>query len=217
MDFANQTPLDDILKYIKQATWKGRKPTDAGIPIYVDPVGLQEAKQTLASTVRMNISGSPLKVTLPQLLGQLGLAYIVKDEVLIISSLNGIERERNEAATLAVDASPKTKVVLAMLDQPIPMSFAIAPTLDDVLIYIKQATTNPSSDGIPIFVDQTGLQAAKRSLASTVSIDLEGVPLKTTLKLMLKQLGLAYTVRDGLLVISAAESIRKPNGRIMGE
>ena len=82
---------------------------------------------------------------------------------------------------------------------------------------IKQATTNPSSDGIPIFVDQTGLQAAKRSLASTVSIDLEGVPLKTSLKLMLKQLGLAYTVRDGLLVISAAESIRKPNGRIMGE
>jgi Protein kinase domain/WD domain, G-beta repeat len=216
MDFANETPLDEILTYIKQATWKGTMPTDPGIPIYVDPVGLQEAGRTVKSAVRMNVTGAPLKATLPLLLGQLGLAYIVKDDVLIISSLKGIERERSETSVLPAGASPKSKLVLAMLDQPIAMSLAIAP-LDDVLTYIKQATTNPSSDGIPIFVDQTGLQAAKRSLASTVSIDLEGVPLKTTLKLLLKQLGLAYTVRDGLVVISAAETIRKPNGRIMGE
>ena len=47
MSFANETPLGDVLTYIKQATFKGKKPTDAGIPIYVDPIGLQEAKQTL--------------------------------------------------------------------------------------------------------------------------------------------------------------------------
>ena len=209
MDFANETPLNDVLTYIKQAKWKGRKPTDADIPIYVDPLGLKETGKTLASTVRMNVTGVPLNVALPQLLGQLGLAYNVKDEVLMISSFKDIERERNEAATLAVDASPKTKLVEAMLDQLIPMSFAIAPSLDDVLSYIKQATTTPSSDGIPIFVDQTGLQEAKRSLASTVSMDLYGVPLKTTLKLMLKQFGLAYTVKDGRLIISSAEGIGK--------
>ena len=157
MDFANATPLNDVLTYIKQATWKGRKPTHAGIPIYVDPPG-SKGRADPGIDGQNNVTGVPLNVTLSQLLGQLGVAYIVKDEVLIISSIKGIERERNEAATLAVDASPKNKLVQAMLDQPIPMSFAIAPSLGEVLTYIKQATTTPSSDGIPIFVDQSGLQ-----------------------------------------------------------
>jgi len=42
MSFANETPLEDVLKYIKSAT---QGPNDTGIPIYVDPVGLQEARR----------------------------------------------------------------------------------------------------------------------------------------------------------------------------
>ena len=42
MSFANKTPLDDVLKYIKAAT---TTPAFSGIPIYVEPSGLQEAKQ----------------------------------------------------------------------------------------------------------------------------------------------------------------------------
>jgi hypothetical protein len=38
-------------------------------------------------------------------------------------------------------------------------------------------------------------------------MDLEGIPLKTTLRLMLKQLGLAYCVRDGFLMISSPQAI----------
>ena len=44
-------------------------------------------------------------------------------------------------------------------------------------------------------------------MTSPVTLDLEGVPLKTTLRLMLKQLGLAYCVKDGLLIISSLEGI----------
>ena len=86
------------------------------------------------------------------------------------------------------------------------MSFANETPLDDVLKYIKQATTTPTFSGIPIYVDPLGLQEAERSLNSTVQIDLEGVPLKTTLRLMLKQLGLAYTVKDGFLMITSEDS-----------
>jgi serine/threonine protein kinase len=210
MDFANETSLEDVLTYIKQAT---AMPFDPGIPIYVDPIGLLEARRTLLSTARMNVSGASLKATLPQLLGQLDLAYLVKDDVLIISSSKGIDRERNETASPAADASPGTKRVLAKLDESISMSFADAPSLENVLAYIKQATATPGFDGIPIHVDPLGLQEAKRSLNSTVSMDLDDVPLKTTLRLILKQLGLAYTVKDGLLIISSAEGIRKPKGR----
>jgi hypothetical protein len=104
------------------------------------------------------------------------------------------------------DRDPKTRQILEKLDEPISMSFANETPLDDVLKYIKQATTTPTFTGIPIYVDPLGLQEAERSLNSTVQIDLEGVPLKTTLKLILKQLGLAYTVKDGFLMITSEDS-----------
>ena len=40
-----------------------------------------------------------------------------------------------------------------------------------------------------------------------MKINLEGVPLKTSLRLLLKQLGLAYCVKEGLLIISSPEGI----------
>ena len=42
-----------------------------------------------------------------------------------------------------------------------------------------------------------------------MSLNLEGVPLKTTFRLMLKQLGLAYCVRDGVLIISSVQGINE--------
>ena len=44
MSFADETPLEDVLKYIRQAT---ATETYQGIPIYVDPKGLKEAEATL--------------------------------------------------------------------------------------------------------------------------------------------------------------------------
>ena len=158
----------------------------------------------------MDVNDAPLRLTLSLLLDQVGLAYLVKDDVLIISSPQGIDHERNETASPAVDATPRTKRVLAKLEEPISMSFANRTSLDDVLNYIRQATTTSrGDDGIPIFSDPRGLQEAGCSLTSTVSIDLDGVPLRTTLRLMLKQLGLAYTVRDGRLMISSTVGVRK--------
>ncbi len=104
------------------------------------------------------------------------------------------------------ERDPRTRQILEKLDEPISMSFAAETPLDDVLKYIKQATTTPTFSGIPIYVDPIGLQEAERSLNSTVQIDLEGVPLKTTLRLILKQLGLAYTVKDGFMIITSEDS-----------
>ena len=47
-------------------------------------------------------------------------------------------------------------------------------------------------------------------MTSTVVIDLEGVALKTSLRLCLKQLGLAYNIRDGVLLITSEESAVTP-------
>ena len=213
MVFPNATPLDDVLKYIRQAT---TTPTFSGLPIYVDPVGLQEAESTLLSTVTLNVEDTPLRLTLAQILAQVGLAYVVIDDVLIINSPKGIDRELKETMVLPRLITPKTKAVLAKLDEPVAMSFANETPLEEVVKYLKQATACTSS-GIPIVVDALGLEEAEKTLRSTVSIDLEGVPLKTTLRLLLKQLDLAYFVRDGLLVISSPTLIQQLEGRTDGE
>ena len=47
-------------------------------------------------------------------------------------------------------------------------------------------------------------------MTSPVELDLEGVPLKTTLRLLLKQLGLTYTVKDGMLTITSESADDQP-------
>ena len=109
-----------------------------------------------------------------------------------------------------LDRDPKTKSILAKLDEPISMSFANETPLEDVLKYIKSATQGPNDTGIPIYVDPVGLNEAEKTMTSPVTLDLEGVPLKTTLRLLLKQLGLTYTVKDGLLTITSESSEDQP-------
>ena len=84
MSFTDDTPLEDVLSYIKTSTaTEGYE----GIPIYVDPLGLQEAEKSMTSTVRnMNVKGVPLRRTLQLLLQQLDLVYFVEDGVLCITS-----------------------------------------------------------------------------------------------------------------------------------
>ena len=105
-------------------------------------------------------------------------------------------------------------MILAKLDEPISMSFNADTPLEDVLKYIKQATTTEKYSGIPIYVDPLGLQEAEKSMTSTVrNMDLEGVPLRRTLQLLLKQIDLVYFVDDGLLYITSKES-EDPSGRL---
>jgi hypothetical protein len=108
------------------------------------------------------------------------------------------------------DPDSKTKAILSKLEQPVTMSFPNETPLEDVLKYIKVMTQGPNDNGIPIYVDPVGLNEASRTLLSPVTLELEGVPLKTTLRLLLKQLGLTYTVKDGLLTITAEGSENQP-------
>jgi hypothetical protein len=56
-----------------------------GIPVVVDPIGLQEAEQSMTSTVIFDVEDVPLQTSLHICLQQLGLAYRVKDGYLWIS------------------------------------------------------------------------------------------------------------------------------------
>jgi hypothetical protein len=102
---------------------------------------------------------------------------------------------------------PRSQAVLQKLDEPIAMNFANETPLEDVLKYIKAATSGKNAEGIPIYVDRSALSNAGVTLTAPVQIDLEGVPLRTTLALLLQSLELDYTIEDGVLIISQPDRI----------
>jgi len=107
----------------------------------------------------------------------------------------------------------RTKAILTQLNERLTISFPTETPLEDVLKYIKLNTQSEELDlpqGIPIYVDPVGLQEADKTLTSQVTLDLEGIPLKTSLRLILKQLGLTYTVKDGLMTITNSNSDDQP-------
>lgn len=100
-------------------------------------------------------------------------------------------------------ADSRERAIRRALERPIPMPFPQETPLEDILKYIKAATESPElPQGIPIHVDPNGLQEAEKTIMSFVTIDLDDLPLKTTLRLVLKQLDLVYTVEDGVLTIT---------------
>ncbi len=210
INFVEETPLDEGLKYIKEKT---KEPNQRELPIYVDPVGLSEADKTMASPFAINTvyEKSPLRITLRRILGQLGLDYCVKDGVLFIGSPDGTERERRDLPILAVDAKPETAMVLKFLERPLRMSFESETPLENVINYIKESTkVGDKNFAFDIELSPIGLSEADKTAASPVRmLDLEGVPLKTTLRLLLRQLDLAFYVEEGVLIITSAESVQK--------
>jgi hypothetical protein len=104
------------------------------------------------------------------------------------------------------DTSERSDVVnarlLNALERPIPLRFPQETPLEDILTYIRQATMDDDGrPAIPIYVDPVGLRNARQTMQSKVSIDREGAALKHSLRMCLKKLGLAFSVRDGWLMI----------------
>jgi hypothetical protein len=81
------------------------------------------------------------------------------------------------------------------------MPFADETTLEDVLKRVRTSTRGEDGRRIPIYINPIELQKAEKTMQSSVVIDLEGVPLRTSLRLVLSQLGMIYSVKDGMIVI----------------
>lgn len=98
LPFADGTTLDMVVQVIKLQTRNDLLP--AGIPIYLDPVGLHEAGATMKSPVTIDATGLPIKVALDRVLKPLKLGYFVKDGLLTITSTEAVERPPEQAGIL---------------------------------------------------------------------------------------------------------------------
>jgi len=81
-----QSPFGDFLKAIKKASLG---PNDAGIPVHVNPIGLEDAGQTMESVVTVEPGGT-LGETLQKALKPLHLWYDIQGGMLVIDSRLGI-------------------------------------------------------------------------------------------------------------------------------
>ncbi len=126
-----------------------------------------------------------------------------------IAQLAAVVAAAAAEAAAEEQANPKNQALLKELDEPWEMSFSQPTPLDEVLKYIKTTLKKSGRPPLPIYVDPRALADEGLTKASPVVMDLEGVPLKTALRLMLKQLGLAYCVRDGVVIVSSLDGIRE--------
>jgi WD40 repeat protein len=207
MSFNDEIPLSDVLKYIKQATATA---SYQGIPIDLDPIGLKEAEKTELSSVRnLDVEGTPLKRSLSLLLNQLDLEYRVADGRLTITSRESAKKKFGATLdatrqTVNLD-NPEIRRILMMLEKPIKMRFTEKTPLDDVLKYVRQATTTSSYPGIPIYVDPIGLSEADKTMHSPITYVAEGMPLRQSLHEILSQLDMMYIVQEGLVMITSKD------------
>ena len=65
---------------------------DDGIPVYVDPIGLEEARVDITKPVEIGPDQVRLKAFLDQRLGPLGLSDYVEDGLLTITSKQAADR-----------------------------------------------------------------------------------------------------------------------------
>ncbi|MEW4567161.1 hypothetical protein AB1L88_04775 [Tautonia sp. JC769] len=115
------------------------------------------------------------------------------------------EQRKAREAELLQPRGEASAAVANVLEEPLDLDFGEETPLSEVLEFVRDATVSPRfPEGVPIVVDELGLKMVERSLGSTTRLTLEGVPLKTTLRLLLDQIDLIYWLHpDGYLVVTA--------------
>jgi hypothetical protein len=103
---------------------------------------------------------------------------------------------------------PLDKKILAALDKQVPIPFTQSVALGDALHYVQGSTRDDSlPSGVPIYLHpEEGFTKAVEK--SRVTLSMEGIPLKTTLGLLLRQAGMTYRVQEGMLVITSNQRER---------
>ncbi|WP_406693694.1 hypothetical protein V5E97_21920 [Singulisphaera sp. Ch08] len=105
MPFDTGTTLAGLVSHVKRSTgwvasdrWYTKQvfvrpvgPMENGIPLYVDPVALAEAGVTMQAPITIASRGVPLKNTLYEVLGPLGLGYYIRNGLLVISTKDDAE------------------------------------------------------------------------------------------------------------------------------
>ena len=83
-----------------------------------------------------------------------------------------VQPEPTQKPPTAAAATPRTRAILARLEEPIAMEVPGEAALEDVLDHIRRSVRKgPNDPGIPIYIDPPGLWRAGRTMSATVRIN----------------------------------------------
>ncbi|MFO0929835.1 MAG: hypothetical protein U0736_22890 [Gemmataceae bacterium] len=143
VDFSKNT-LDEVLDYLRKSL---------KVEIAVDKRALEEANVTYESQVNLKLRGSA-RTVLKRVLGDLNLAYVVKDEAIQITS-------RERAAQMTTTRAYYIGDLAPVLDFTLPPAFtqlAMMETVNRIITMITQQVepqswqaTNPDAVGAIVF------------------------------------------------------------------
>jgi hypothetical protein len=92
--------------------------------------------------------------------------------------------------------------VAAELERKVSLHISQPTGLIETIKILQSAYSGPDGP-VPIFFDLGGLRKANANLDHRIALDVKEAPLGTALKMVLDQVGLAYQVEDGRVVIGA--------------
>ena len=204
----DQTPFGTIIKALKAAV-RGKDGKNAPFEFYLDPVHVAVVGLTMETPMASPFVGDQ-EVSLYQYLQLLlrwsSLVCSVHDGIVII------ETECDDCPGYPKVTAPEAWTWL-VLHEVVPLSFPNETPLQEVLQAIQRATLGKGKEGrgLTIYVDPIGLKAVEKSLASKVTIELEHIPLRASLGLILKQVDLGFRVgEDGILIVTNRAEVDSP-------
>lgn len=195
----DRTPFSKVIRSLIETT----RAKDTSLRIYVEPTSLLEAEITMETPIESPFIGQdevPLHTYLGYVLKPLGLTHRVHDGLLIISTPPCCDCPE------PVEVTASEAWTWWLLHQEVSLQFPNETPLAEVLkaIHMGTAGKGPGGRGLVIHLDPAGLREAKKSADSPVTIEMEQVPVCTSLGLILKQLGLGFQVGDDdVLVVTS--------------
>lgn len=194
------TPFAEVLRTLQEAT-RGKGEKEARLKVYVDPTSLKEAEISLSTPIASPFVGQdevPLHTYLGFILKPFGLTHRVHDGLVVIDT-------PCDECPGPVEVSASEAWTWLLLHEEILLRFPEETPLGDVIKAMQRGTVGkgPGGRGLVVHLDPAGLREAGKAADSPVTIEMERVPLCTSLGLVLKQLGLGFSVRDdGVLVVT---------------
>ena len=136
--------------------------------------------------------------------------------LLFLATPGAFRAQSTEAKAPAVPAQARGdegRTVLDVLNRPFAMPFARPTALEDVARQLEAVL------GIPVVLDRAALTRLELVPTDSVQLELKGVRLKTSLQLLLDQVGMTYRAvpEDNLLILTDDRGSEEPLRLILDE
>ncbi len=200
------TPLHEAVARIEELI---RGPGEGPMPVYIQPQGLQDADITPDVPIKIDLEDVPARTVLRLILAQRSLIYLIDEGVLVVASGNPGAMARQDREDRSPDGAARDARVVALLEREWPIKFAEPTPLRAVLTSLAKQVREDGGRPLPLYVDTTDIEDFEKTMGAPIILDLEGLPLRTTLRLILAQAGLRCQVKDGLLVIEFDDTEKK--------